>query len=120
MLPDRADTAAVIEEAVQQAAEYWGTPHDQEAALLAGLQQQGVQIKWHEFNELVEARIAITWADQHADLSRYDEADDCDWVTRAEFIRQQRDEWYTPTLTRVVNRTRDKWAATSADLQAAA
>lgn len=121
MLPDRADTTAVVEEAVTQAAEYWGTEHDQEAALLAHLQQQGVQIKRNEFNELVEARIAVTWADQHADLSAYGWADNEDWPNRAEFIRQQRDEWYAPTLDRVVRRTREKWTATAADeLQAAA
>jgi hypothetical protein len=120
MLPDRADTTAIIEEAVTQAAEYWGTEHDQEAALLAALQQQGVHIKRNEFAELVEAKIAITWADQHADLSRYGWADNEDWPNRAEFIRQQREEWYAPTLDRVVCRTRETLTLTHIDDLAAA
>lgn len=120
MLPDRADTAAVVEEAVNKAAEYWGTPHDTEHTELNRLKLADIVITRQEFAELVEARIAIAWADQHADLSRYDGDDNCDWFTRAEFIRQQRDEWYVPTLARIVRRTRDARQFETDDLPAAA
>ncbi|QKY78985.1 hypothetical protein Jinkies_37 [Arthrobacter phage Jinkies] len=107
MLPDRADTTAVVEQAVKNAAEYWGTEFDTEHAELNKLHVADVVITRQEFAELVEARIAVEWADNHADLSRYGGDDDCDWFTRAEFIRQQREEWIVPIMARVVRRTRD-------------
>lgn len=124
MLPDRADTVAVIETAVQKAVEYWGTEFDVEHTAYNDLILADVKITRQEFAELVEARIAVAWADQHADLSRYDLEDSCDWFTRAEFIRQQREEWIAPITNRVVRRTRDarqfETADTLNDLQAAA
>ena len=121
MLPDRADTAAVVEEAAAKAAEYWGTEHDTEHTEHARIAAAGVVITRQEFAELVEARIAVAYADQHADLTRYGwDDDEADWFTRAEFIRQQREEWITPVMARVVRRTADKWEAVSIDLQAAA
>lgn len=119
MLPDRADTAAVVEEAVQKAAEYWGTEFDTEHTELNRLKLADIVITRQEFAELVEAKIAIQWADNHADLSRYGWADDEDWFNRSEFIRQQRDEWYAPTLARIVRRTRDARQYETADKAAA-
>lgn len=120
MLPDRADTTATIEAAVTRATEYWGGPHDQEFVILAELQQQGIVIKRADLADMVEARIAIDWADQHADLTRYGLSDEADWFTRAEFIQQQRTEWLQPALARVVRRTWEQQQATRADqLQAA-
>ena len=121
MLPDRADTAAVVEEAAAKAAEYWGTEHDVEHTELNRLKLADIVITRQEFAELVEARIAINWADNHSDLTRYGwDEDEADWFTRAEFIRQQREEWYGPTLARIVRRTRDARQFETADtLQAA-
>jgi len=120
MLPDRADTTAVIEEAVTRAAEYWGTEFDVEHQAFQQLTLADVKITRQQFAELVEARIAIEWADNHSDLSRYGYEDDCDWFTRAEFIREQRAEWVTPILNAVARRTREAREFETADLQAAA
>jgi hypothetical protein len=104
--PDRADTVAVIEDAITRAVEYWGTPHDIEAVVFAELLAADVKITRGQFQELVESKLAIAWADQHADLSRYGLQDDCNWFTRHEFIREQREDWYAPTLRAVVAATR--------------
>ncbi len=104
--PDRADTAAVIEEAVDRAAKYWGGPHDIEAVIFAKLLADDVKITRGQFQELVESSIAIDHADNHADLSRFGWPADCNWFTRAEFIRQQREEWYAPIMSAVVTATR--------------
>jgi hypothetical protein len=104
--PDRADTAAVVTEAVDKAVEYWGTAHDEEALILARLHLADVKITRQQFAEMVEAKIAINWADRHADLSRFGLPDDCNWFTRSEFIREQREEWFDAILTTVVTRTR--------------
>lgn len=104
--PDRADTITVIEEAVARAAEYWGGPHDVEAVEHATLLAADVKITARQFAELVESTIAIQHADQHADLSRYGWPDNCNWWTRSEFIRQQRDQWYDPTMRAVISATR--------------
>jgi hypothetical protein len=121
MLPDRADTAAVVEEAAAKAAEYWGTEHDVEHQELNRLKLADIVITRQEFAELVEARIAVAYADSHADLTRYGwDDDEADWFTRAEFIRQQREEWIVPIMARVVRRTRDARQFEAADnLQAA-
>jgi hypothetical protein len=105
--PDRADTTAVIEEAVTRAAEYWAGPHDVEHVVFAELLAADVKITRNQFHELVESKIALDWADSHDDLSRYGWPDACNWFTRSEFIRQHRDEWYTPTLRAVVSATRE-------------
>ena len=107
MLPDRADTTALVNEAVAKAVEYWGTEFDVEHEALTGLHLADVVITRQQFAELVEARIAIAWADRHADLSRYDGPDAADWFTRAEFIREQRAEWVDPIIATVCRRTRD-------------
>lgn len=104
--PDRADTTAVIEEAITRAAEYWGGPHDVEALVFAELLAADVKITRGQFHELVESKIALTWADSNADLSRFGWPDSCNWFTRSEFIRQQRAEWYDPTLRAVISATR--------------
>jgi hypothetical protein len=104
--PDRADTAAVVTEAVDRAAEYWNTEFDEEAMILARLHLADVVITRQQFAEMVEAKIAISWADQHADLSRFGLPDDCNWITRAEFIREQREGWFDAILAVVVSRTR--------------
>lgn len=118
--PDRADTAAVVTEAVDKAVEYWGTAHDEEALILARLHTHDVVITRQQFAEMVEARIAINWADNHADLSRFGLDDECDWITRAEFIKEQRDDWFDAILTTVIARTLTARAATCADLPLAA
>jgi hypothetical protein len=118
--PDRADIAAVVTEAVTRAAEYWNGPHDVEAQTLAELTIADVQITRQQFAEMVEAKIAIDWADQHADLSRFGWPDDCDWTTRAEFIREQREEWHDAIVKTVVARTRAVRAARDADQLVAA
>ena len=118
--PDRADTKALVEDAVNRAVEYWGTAHDEEAMILAELHIADVKITRGQFQEMVEARIAINWADQHADLSRFGWPDDCDWFTRAEFIREQREQWHDATLTTVVTRTREARRFETADQLAAA
>ena len=120
MLPDRADTTAVVEAAVAKAAEYWGTEFDVEHEAFTELHLADVKITRHQFAELVEARIAIAWADMHADLSRYDGPDQADWFTRAEFIREQRAEWVEPIMATVVRRTRDARQFETDDLPAAA
>jgi hypothetical protein len=104
--PDRADTAAVVTEAVDKAVEYWGTAHDEEALILARLHTNDIVITRGQFAEMVEAKIAINWADQHADLSKFGLPDECNWITRAEFIREQREEWFDAILNTVVTRTR--------------
>jgi len=123
MLPDRADTTAIVEEAVNKAVEYWGTEFDVEHTAYNELILADVKITRQQFAELVEARIAIHWADQHADLSRYGGPDNCDWFTRAEFIREQRAEWTEPIKHTVCRRTRDarqfETADTLNELQAA-
>jgi hypothetical protein len=113
--PDRADTAAVVEEAVTKAAEYWGTEFDVEHEAFNQLTLADIKITRHQFAELVEARIAIHWADNHADLSRYDGPDQADWFTRAEFIREQRAEWTEPIMNTVIRRTRDARQFETAD-----
>ena len=118
--PDRADVKAVIEQAVDRAVEYWGTAHDEEAVILAELHVADVQISRGQFEEMVEAKIAINWADQHADLSRFGWPDNCDWTTRAEFIREQREEWFESTVRTVVARTRAVREARDADQLVAA
>lgn len=118
--PDRADITAVVTEAVNRAAEYWNGPHDQEAVILAELHVADIRITRGQFAEMVEARIAISWADQHADLSRFGWPDDCDWFTRAEFIREQREEWLDATLRRVIEVTREARRFETADLAVAA
>ena len=118
--PDRADITAVVTDAVKRAAEYWNGPHDIEAPLLAELTVADIQITRQQFAEMVEAKIAIDWADQHADLSRFGWPDDCDWTTRAEFIREQRDEWHDAILRGVVTRTATLRAARDADQLVAA
>ena len=118
--PDRADTAAVVTEAVKRAAEYWGTEFDEEALAYAGLISADIQITRQQFAEMVEAKIAIDWADQHADLSRFGWPDDCDWITRAEFIREQREQWHDAILKTAVTRTTTMRAARDADLPLAA
>jgi len=118
--PDRADVKAVVEQAVDRAVEYWGTAHDEEAVILAELHVADIKITRGQFAELVEARIAISWADQHADLSRFGWPDNCDWFTRAEFIREQREEWFESTLRRVIVTTREARRFESADLPVAA
>lgn len=118
--PDRADVAAVVTEAVSRTAEYWNGPHDIEAQTLAQLVIADVQITRQQFAEMVEAKIAIDWADQHADLSRFGWSDACDWSTRAEFIREQREEWHDAILRTVVTRTATVRAARDADLPLAA
>jgi hypothetical protein len=118
--PDRADVAAVVTEAVNRAAEYWGTPHDIEAVVFAELTVADIKITRGQFQEMVEAKIAIDWADNHADLSQWDLADNCDWTTRAEFIREQRDGWHDAILKTVVARTNAARAAADADALAVA
>lgn len=118
--PDRADVAAVVTEAVSSAAEYWNGPHDIETKTLAQLVISDVQITRQQFAEMVEARIAIDWADQHADLSRFGWSDACDWSTRAEFIREQREQWHDAILKSVVARTAAVRAARDADQLVAA
>jgi hypothetical protein len=118
--PDRADVKAIVEDAVNRAVEYWGTAHDEEAAILAELHVADVKITRGQLQEMVEAKIAIDWADQHADLSRFGWPDDCDWFTRAEFIREQREQWFESTLATVVTRTREARRFESADLPLAA
>lgn len=113
--PDRADTKAVITEAVDQAVEYWGGPYDEEALILARLHLADVVITRQQFAEMVEAKLAINWADSNADLSRFGWPDDCDWTARAEFIREQREEWLDATLATVVTNTRTVRAARDAD-----
>jgi hypothetical protein len=113
--PDRADVAAVVTEAVNRAAEYWGGPHDIEVVVFAELTVADIQITRGQFQEMVEAKIAIDWADNHADLSQWDLGDACDWTTRAEFIREQREGWHDAILKTVVNRTRTARAARDAD-----
>jgi hypothetical protein len=120
MLPDRADTAAVVTEAVNKAAEYWGTEFDTEHTELNKLHVADIVITRAEFQELVEARIAIDWADQHADLTRYGGSDNADWFTRSEFIREQREEWFGPIMHRVVTRTRTRRQFETDDLMVAA
>lgn len=122
MLPDRANTAAVVDEAVTKAAEYWNTEFDVEQEAFTELTLADVRITRHQFAELVEARIAIEWADRHADLTRYGGGDNEDWFARAEFIREQRDEWVDPIMAAVVRRTRDarQFETADAELQAAA
>jgi hypothetical protein len=115
MLPDRADTIAIIEEQVAKAAEYWGTEFDVEHNAYNELILADVKITRQQFAELVEAKIAIQWADQHADLSRYGLEDECDWFTRAEFIREQRAEWVEPILATVARRTREAREFENAD-----
>ncbi|QDK01913.1 hypothetical protein SEA_VIBAKI_32 [Arthrobacter phage Vibaki] len=104
--PDRADTVAVIEEAITRAAEYWGGPHDVEALEFAKLIEADVVITSRQFQELVESKIAFEYADQHADLSRFGWPDNCSWFTRSEFIRQHREQWYDPTMRAVLSATR--------------
>lgn len=118
--PDRADVKAVVEQAVDRAVEYWGTAHDEEAVILAELHVADIKITRGQFQEMVEAKIAINWADDHADLSRFGWPDDCDWFTRAEFIREQREEWLDSTLATVITRTREARRFETADLAAAA
>lgn len=115
MLPDRADTIAVVEEAVTQAVDYWNTPNDEEQLLLARLGKQGVVITQQQFGVMVEARIAMTHADNHEDLTAWGLPDNCDWVTRVEFIHEQRVEWYDPAMKAVVTATRERHEATAAD-----
>ena len=105
--PDRADTKAVLTEAITRAVEYWGGPHDEEVVILAELRVADVVITNGQFKELVESTIAITWADSHADLSRYGWPDNCNWFTRSEFIRQQREHWFDPTMRAVISATRE-------------
>lgn len=105
--PDRADTTAVLHEAITRAVEYWGTIHDEEVVILAELRVADIKITNGQFKELVESTIAVQWADSHADLSRYGWPDDCSWFTRHEFIRQQREDWYGPTLRAVLSATRE-------------
>jgi hypothetical protein len=104
--PDRADTVAVLTEAITRAVEYWGGPHDEEVVILSELRVADVKITNGQFKELVESTIAMQWADSHADLSRYGWPDNCNWFTRSEFIRQQRDQWFDPTMRAVVSATR--------------
>lgn len=104
--PDRADTTAVLTEAITRAVEYWGTEHDEEVVILSELRVNDVIITNGQFKELVESTIAIAWADNHADLSRYGWPDNCNWFTRHEFIRQQREHWFDPTLKAVISATR--------------
>jgi hypothetical protein len=104
--PDRADTVAVITEAITRAVEYWGGPHDEEVVILAELRVADIIITNGQFKELVESTIAMQWADSHADLSRYGWPDNCNWFTRHEFIRQQREQWYDPTMRAVISATR--------------
>jgi hypothetical protein len=118
--PDRADTTAIVEDAVAKASEYWGTEFDVEHEAFRSLVLADVKITRQQFAELVEAKIAIEWADNHADLTRYGGPDDCDWFARAEFIREQRAEWVEPILATVCRRTRDARQFETADLQAAA
>jgi len=105
--PDRADTKAVLTEAITRAVEYWGGPHDEEVVILAELRVADVVITNAQFKELVESTIAIDWADNHADLSRYGWPDNCNWFTRSEFIRQQREHWFDPTMRAVISATRE-------------
>jgi hypothetical protein len=120
MLPDRADTTAIVEEAVNKAVEYWGTEFDVEHTAYNELILADIKIARQQFAELVEARIAIHWADNHADLSRYDGPDNADWFARAEFIREQRAEWVDPIIASVCRRTRDARQFETADLLQAA
>lgn len=118
--PDRADVKAVVEAAIDRAVEYWGTAHDEEAVILAELHVADIKITRGQFQEMVEAKIAVNWADAHADLSRFGWGDDCDWFTRAEFIREQREEWLDSTLATVITRTREARRFETADMPVAA
>lgn len=104
--PDRADTEKTLRTAVTRAVEYWGGPHDEEVLILAELRTADIKITNGQFRELVESTIATDWANDHADLSRYGWNDACNWYTRSEFIRQQREHWFDPTLRAVLSATR--------------